>query len=203
MVSVPNAVKHGRVCKHFGGWTRLDDTVHLLTFNSVASRWKAAEPQEKGHDIVHSWQSMRLLTFKACINQLLMGKSIGSQNDMPLYYLCISMINSLEELAACRDTAVDLRGSAQLIDTASCSEHDQVHVPLCSLLIRLDFMTEWLEMQSWAETARNSKWKEEPTPLYSSPVFVTVWWVLQLWSSDECVRFRAASHWFLPLYNCD
>lgn len=51
------------------------------------------------------------------------------------------MINSLEELAACRDTAVDLRGSAQLINTASCSERDQVHVSLCSLLIRLDFMT--------------------------------------------------------------
>lgn len=41
-----------------------------------------------------------------------MEKSIGSHSDMPLYYLCISMINSLKESAMCCDTPVDLRGPA-------------------------------------------------------------------------------------------
>ena len=71
---------------------------------------------------------MRLLTFKACINQPLMGKSIGSQDDMSLYYLCISMINSVKPLVACRAAPEDPLGRAQPIDAASCPERGQVHV---------------------------------------------------------------------------
>lgn len=71
---------------------------------------------------------MGLLTFRACINQLLMGKSMRSQNDMLLYYLCISMINSLKELAACCDSLANSGDPILLIDAASYAEHDQTHV---------------------------------------------------------------------------
>lgn len=59
--------------------------------------------------------SMKLLTFKPCINQALMERLIRSQNDSMLYYSCIFYDRVATQWWR-HDILMDQRDSAQLID---------------------------------------------------------------------------------------
>lgn len=87
---------------------------HLLTFKSVYPGGKLHR-HRKWHAIA---SSMKLLTFKPCINQPLMERSIRSQNDSLLYYLCI-FYDQVATQWWRHDILMDQRDSAQLIDNTN------------------------------------------------------------------------------------